>query len=191
MLNNPIQSTWPRAIALACVVAAGTFGCADVNTYPVSGTAIHDANTEGIRFYRPHPHILMSPIMDKEGKPTGNSSYRIVYLPDFTKAYRMTMSPGFGSATMNPTLSGGWNLTGLNAMADSKTSETLTALAALIPTVLPAPAADEPQDDSTDTPETTEKKGKSQRGVPALYRIQFDEYSGEITSLKHIPIPGP
>jgi hypothetical protein len=134
MLNKPIQSSWPRAIAVAFAVAAGTIGCAHVDTFPVDKDKVENEGLEGIRFYHPEPYVLVSPVI-VDGKASGKYTYKIVYLPNYNRAYRMTMSPGFGSATMNPTLSGGWNLTGLNATADSKIAETITAIAGLIPTL--------------------------------------------------------
>jgi len=49
-----------------------------------------------------------------------------------------------GSVTFNPTLENGWNLTGLNATADSKTAELLTSVAGFIPKSLLSTGGAEP-----------------------------------------------
>jgi hypothetical protein len=57
---------------------------------------------------------------------------KLIYLPDLRRPMAMTQSTGlFGTSQMQPVLQDGWMLTSLNANADSKVSETLTALAAI------------------------------------------------------------
>lgn len=76
------------------------------------------------------------------GAPSSNTSFlastpqymlKLVYLPDKTKPMAMSVRTGlFGTASMKPALQDGWMLTSLDASADSKTAETLTAIASLV-----------------------------------------------------------
>ena len=59
-------------------------------------------------------------------------------LPDKSEEYAITMNSGlWGSVSANPSLQDGWNLTSLDAKADSKTAETLTAFAAALKAAVP------------------------------------------------------
>ena len=76
------------------------------------------------------------------GAPSSNTSFlastpeymlKLVYLPDKTKPMAMSVRTGlFGTASMKPGLQDGWMLTSLDASADSKTAETLTAIASIV-----------------------------------------------------------
>jgi hypothetical protein len=76
------------------------------------------------------------------GAPSTNTSFlastplyvlKLVYLPDKTQPMAMSVRTGlFGTASMKPGLQDGWMLTSLDASADSKTAETLTAIASLV-----------------------------------------------------------
>jgi hypothetical protein len=62
---------------------------------------------------------------------------KIVYLPDLSRPMAMKQSVGlFGTAEMKPVLQDGWMLTSLDASADSKVSETLSALASIAGTAM-------------------------------------------------------
>ncbi len=70
--------------------------------------------------------------------PTGPTNYTITlrYLPDYSQPMAIYVPWGLGgSATFNPTLQDGWMLTSMNATSDTKTSETITALAAMVTAV--------------------------------------------------------
>jgi hypothetical protein len=57
---------------------------------------------------------------------------KLIYLPDYSHPMAITEFPGlFGSASVNVSLQDGWMLTALQGSGDSKTAETLTALASL------------------------------------------------------------
>jgi hypothetical protein len=67
------------------------------------------------------------------GGSTPQYIIRLVYLPDMSKPMAMSEHTGlFGTAEMKPSLQDGWMLTSLDATADSKTAETLTAIASLV-----------------------------------------------------------
>ena len=86
---------------------------------------------DGLRFYRPHPYLLVTEALDEAGKVVG---FKVspIWLPNMSQEYLVKISAGFGSAAMTPTLTDGWNLTSLTANADSKASETIGALASLV-----------------------------------------------------------
>ena len=71
---------------------------------------------------------------------TNNYQIKLIYLPDFSKPMAIYIPFSvFGSATMKPTLQDGWMLTGLEATSDTKTSETITAMASLVTAAANAP----------------------------------------------------
>ena len=76
---------------------------------------------------------------------SGNTSFamftkqygiKLIYLPDYSRPMAMSESTGLiGTSQMKPVLQDGWMLTSLDASADAKVAETLTALASLISSV--------------------------------------------------------
>jgi hypothetical protein len=57
---------------------------------------------------------------------------KLIYLPDYSHPMALSVSTGLiGSAEMKPTFQDGWMLTSLDATADSKVSETISAMASL------------------------------------------------------------
>lgn len=112
-------------ILKVCTVIAlcGLCGCSQVIVEQYKPTEYKN----GIRFYRPQPYILVSQTKDDKGSPTGNS-ISVVYLPDPTQEYVIRVDAGFGSVSMKPTLTDGWNLVGLDTTIDTKIPETITAL---------------------------------------------------------------
>ncbi len=108
------------------VFSLALFGCAGVDIRPASGP-----KDEGLHFFRPQPYLLLA------ASPNG-CTFEVKYLPDYDNEYVMIIHSGFGAVTFNPTLDGGWNLTGLNTTVDSKTNETITALGSLVGSTLPS-----------------------------------------------------
>lgn len=107
------------ALIALCVLC----GCSKVIVEQYNPTTYSD----GIRFYRPQPYILVSQTKDDKGNLTGNS-ISIVYLPDPTQEYVIRERALLGTVSMKPTLTDGWNLVGLETTIDSKIPETITAL---------------------------------------------------------------
>lgn len=67
------------------------------------------------------------------GLATKQYQLKLIYLPDMAHPMLLKMKPGlFGSAEVKPQLQDGWMLTGLDATADSKTADTLTAIAGFL-----------------------------------------------------------
>lgn len=71
---------------------------------------------------------------EQPATPTSDTSYsfQIVYLPDLANRYGIKIDSGLGSATANVTLEQGWRLASINATADSKAAENLTALGSMV-----------------------------------------------------------
>ena len=145
------------SVWLAALIVTAS-GCAAVKVNRAKEGA------EGVRFYPPHPYLLVS--QSKEGDLQGT----IVYLPKFNEPYLVSVSSGFGSVDAKLTLENGWNLTQFGAVADSKSDALITALSGL----LTSAAA----------------KGlltkKDAVLAPGLYAIEFDPNTGLAKSLKAV-----
>jgi hypothetical protein len=86
-----------------------------------------DTKTEGLRYYRPWPYLMVSETKDGEGL-----EFKIVYLPDLSQEYAVQVRAGFGTVDFKPTLENGWNLVAVDAKVDSRTKEVMEAAAGLI-----------------------------------------------------------
>jgi hypothetical protein len=143
-----------------------------------------------------------APVTDTSfGGTTPQYVIKLVYLPDMSKPMAMSEHAGFGTAEMKPSLQDGWMLTSLDASADSKTAETLTALASLVSSSVSPLAAGAKAATSTGTPKPgggPSTKNKQPQGLsnlftrqgtilrPGLYRFVYDETTGELTDLKAV-----
>ena len=87
----------------------------------------------GIRYYRPKPYLLLSPV--SEGQHSGQAvSISLEYLPDFSEEYSIHLKTGLnGSVSADITLDQGWNLTGLDVAADPQTDDLIDSVANAIP----------------------------------------------------------
>jgi len=140
-------------IYIAILAAMLVFnGCARVVV-----TRLESDDQEGIRFYRPHPYLLVT--ADEEGKKLQTS---IIYLPDKKEEYVLSVKGGWGVVETDFTITDGWNLTGFKEKRDPKLAETLTGtlsaaatVAGVVPTVL---------------------KAEDERPLkPGLYRLDYDD----------------
>jgi hypothetical protein len=134
--------------------------------------------------------------------PTSDTSFsmftkqygvKLVYLPDFEKPMAISENPGlFGTASMKPSLTDGWMLTSLDASGDSKTAETIGAVASLIGSLTGAGGG------SAAKGATTKATGGGAPGVtqpgakpppspnvlePGLYRLDYDPVTGKLTGI--------
>lgn len=67
------------------------------------------------------------------GLATEQYQLKLVYLPDTAHPMLLQTQPGlFGSAEVKPQLQDGWMLTGVDATADSKAADTLSAIASFL-----------------------------------------------------------
>lgn len=138
-------------------------GCAQVEIAQITKENPYKG---GLRFYRPHPYLLVT--KDKDG----NLHSTIIWLPDKNEEYVLKVKSGIGSVNTQVTLTDGWNLTGLNETRDSKIPEMVTAItgALKVPTELIPKVAVTPQEPT-----------------PGLYRLDFGETSGFVKGLKPVP----
>lgn len=124
---------------------------------------------EGLRFYRPHPYLLVT--ATKDAANIERLEITPLWLPNTSEEYVVRMSPGFGSAAMTPTLTDGWNLISLTATADSKVSETITALASLV----------------TARGSLKPKEGQAiaKTIAPGIWKLEFDK-EGTVSGIKQV-----
>ncbi len=147
-----------RVLALA-FLALSLAGCT-----PFTVTRLHapEDDTEGIRFYRPRPYVLVT-ATDK------GPAVAVVSLPDPSEEYVIRHKQGLGSSQFTAKLADGWNLVEIGHSADSRLPETLTALGAL-----------------TAATGAFAMKGPAEALTPGLYEIVFDNKT--ITGLRKINV---
>lgn len=162
---------------IAFVVVAGltfSLGCARVDVIRLKPG---DTTTEGVRFYRPAPYLLVTvqpspPKPDgkpgEEPKPTMQTT--IVWLPDVSEEYTVSVEEGWGVANGSIELIDGWRLSKLGAIADSKAPETITAVGSLLTSIAGVAI------------KSTDDKGLA----PGLYRIIFDKTSGHVIGVQEV-----
>jgi len=170
--RNAIAYFWATAriragyllfFSVALLFAITLPGCAKIVVKKLP--ADNNDSLEGIRFYRPAPYLMVTHVLNDSQSKSGPAAlsagetiqFSIVWMPDLSQEYVIQSKAGFGSVSFNPTLENGWNLTGLNASADSKTAELLTALAGFVPKAPMGTVAQKPQ-----------------RFGPGLYRLLFE-----------------
>jgi hypothetical protein len=135
------------------------------------------------------------------GAPSSNTSFlastpqymlKLIYLPDKTKPMAMSVRTGlFGAASMKPALQDGWMLTSLDASADSKTAETLTAIASLMSSAATGGAGGAAKSAMTrgeggeQLVPTVPPDFSKQVLKPGLYKFVYDA-NGELIGLRHV-----
>jgi hypothetical protein len=150
-------------LAGAALVVAGlmTAGCRSIKIVPAT------ASSEGLRFYRPWPYLMVTP----DG--ARGCVARIIWLPRINQEYSIETTGFLGNVTLKPVLADGWNLTSFEGSVDSKIPETLGAIAAVAATGVRKLAADD------------------RAGIEeGLYVFELDSSTGLVTNLKHVwPTP--
>lgn len=147
---------------IAAVVAAFTItSCATYNVHKAK-----NSSEAGIRFYQPRPYLMV-----KEGADKG-LVYDVIYLPDYSNEYIVKKKGFIGTANVTIKLENGWNVTDFGSTYDSKTPETLTALAGLLPALMSSNAA------NSNVPASSAVK-------PGLYKLKFNT-AGELEDI--IPV---
>jgi hypothetical protein len=131
----------------------------------------------GIRYWRPAPYLALQP---STTGTTTTCEEKLVMLPDKSEEYAITMSAGYGTAEADPTLQDGWNLTAMTGKADSKTADTLTALASVIKTL--------PINTIADVHGKAAKSKAVRLNCSGLYRLRYER--GELVGFDPIPLPG-
>lgn len=136
-------------------------GCAGVEIKRVTSK---DPNMEGLRFYRPHPYLLVT----SEGEKN-TLVCKIIYLPNKNEDYALRVTSGMGSIDAKFTLENGWNLTQYGETKDSKTADIITALTGSLKGLTGL--------------RRDEAKGEL---LPGLYMLLYDDKTGLITGLRHV-----
>jgi hypothetical protein len=109
---------------------------------------------------------------------------KIIWLPDRSEEYAISMNSGlWGSSSAKPQLQDGWNLTSLDASADSKTAEVLNGFAAVLKS-LPAGWIGTTALKNGPAPKTSLSK------CAGLYRALFDR-AGHIYGFREVNTPTP
>ncbi|MBN1540907.1 hypothetical protein JW992_02095 [candidate division KSB1 bacterium] len=86
-------------------------------------------NVEGLRYYRPHPYLLVS-----EGRD-GILTSKVIFLPNPDEEYVIRTTAGWGKVDVKAKLDQGWNLVELGEVSDSQTSANLRSLSDLLQVV--------------------------------------------------------
>lgn len=156
---------------LTLVLAMGP-GCA--------GYSIQKNGTgSGYDVYTPEPYLLRKPItsMSGGGEITG-FNFEVVWLPNYSKRYRVRSWTGFGKSEFTFEFAEGWKLTKIVDKADN--SEVLDKLVDLTKGVLAnvTQSAPEPKPGKLDLAASS--------SIPVLYKIEFDDCTGQPTGLRQI-----
>ena len=151
-------------VAAVALAAAAAPGCARV---VVERVEAQDA--VGVRFNRPRPYLLR--MLNERGLCQDS----VVWLPDESQEYAITVRSGLGTATASATLANGWNLVAFGGASDSRIPETIEALTGALATGAAAAAA--PPKGVTGRPETAEC-------APTLY--EFTREGGRVTGLRKL-----
>jgi nitrogen fixation protein len=161
---------WARCASIFVAIALGTLGTPGCARIVVKRVERDDAL--GIRFNRPRPYVLRM-LNEKSG-----CQDLLVWLPDESQEYAISVESGLGTVSANGTLANGWNLTSFGEARDSRIPETIEALTGTLATgaAIAAPA--------------TAAKGATGRGaapgdcVPALY--EFTRDGARITGIRKL-----
>ena len=102
---------------LLLLAASSLLGCASAEIRKSPGEA-----DEGLRFYRPAPHLLIT--ISKVESPTKfELESEIVWLPDYSNEYVVKTTGWLGSADLSVGLTDGWNLTSYALNRDSQAAD--------------------------------------------------------------------
>ncbi len=116
-----------------------------------------------------------------------NYQIKLIYLPDFSHGYVISVNNWwrmFGTATMAPQLENGWMLKSLNSKVDSKTPETISAVAELATAVTGAVAGVSTNNDGSNEPTMICDPKKR---IDGLYELEYK--NGIFTNFKKHSLP--
>ena len=159
---------------IALAIAFALTSCAKMEVLRVAN---NNDETKGVRFYRPWPYLLISPVLDKEGALLNTTIATIIWLPNLAEQYQILPDAGIGSVDISPTLTDGWNLTALNSKIDSKASENIGAIADLLSSIgeVKSPTA------------AVTDGGENVKKLPVgLYRLKLDTKTGFICGIETV-----
>ncbi|MHB8174400.1 MAG: hypothetical protein ACYDFU_08095 [Nitrospirota bacterium] len=143
----------------------------------VTATKVTDDHTEGIRYYRPAPYLLVSDSFANVSSATKKGEFEnnkyavsIIYLPDISQEYAIKASGGLGTANLKLTLQDGWNLVSTEQSVDSKTSEIITAFGGILGSATNLPKSFVPSEKDN---------------IPGIYKFEFGK-DGKISGVKQV-----
>ena len=189
-----------KILMILYVIGIVLYGCAGMDVAKVD----KNGYPNGFVYYLPHPYLLVTNVASKiEGQnstqkknptktgATGRNStstagdnqqktseleYKIIYLPDMSQKYAVTIRSGLGSVNTSMKFEDGWKLTEVGGIVDTKIPETLNAISGLMTAAAGIPTT---KARPSDMPKQLE---------PGLYRINYDRENGMVTSITHIDI---
>lgn len=164
------------ALGLAMVVVCGLgSGCA--------GYSIQQNGTgPGYDVYTPEPYLLRKPVIAAATGAITGFSFEVIWLPNYSKRYRVRSWTGFGSSEFTFEFQEGWKLTKVVDKADNtKVLEKLVELAKHIVPANPMGLSAGPM------PPVDSRRldAASSSAIPILYKIEFDD-CGNPTGLKPV-----
>jgi len=154
MPSSPFSQ--PRCRSLKCLTALLLFSLVLPACTPK--VIVRKSPTDqdrGIRYYRPKPYLKVEPaeVAVNKSQSTlvpGMVRISLVYMPDFSEEYSISVRSGCGIADVGIKLEDGWNLTEISQELDSQTDENVEAIGSLLSAaggLIPTSA----RDDSTDS----------------------------------------
>ncbi len=159
-----MQKRFLPVLPLAVVLLTS---CASVTA---TKTSRDDFTISGIRYYLPRPYILVtSSTTMVEKAATSVVRYEIIWLPDYSQQYAISVNSGLGKTTTNLTFENGWQFNKLDSTTDTTTvTDSIKALITEVSNLL-----------------TTNKGLSNSNVLDGLYRINFNE-NGEMKGLSLI-----
>ncbi len=150
------MKSWMGVILFAVLLIS----CAGVRVEKVSPD---DEDKEGLRFYRPHPYLLVT-----EGK-NKVSNVQVIMLPDKNEEYVIRTFSGLGTVDIKVKLEEGWNLVELGEVSDSNAEGILSSLTGLLDVVTEFKALE-----------------ADEELRPGLYRFDYED--GRVVGLTKVPL---
>jgi hypothetical protein len=154
-------------------------------TTSCAGYAVQEGGLgPGYDVYQPEPYLQGTPtVLDTGGEKVLAYTFKVVWLPNYAKRYRVRSWAGLGAADFTFTFVEGWQLTGITDRSDN--SGVLTAITDLVKHVLPPDPfhVADPARSKAAPAAVLERQLE-----PVLYRIEFDECTGAPTCLRRIAV---
>jgi uncharacterized protein YceK len=154
-----------KSKVLSLMVLVMLAGCASVKIVKVT-----DDSTEGLRFYRPEPYLVVT-----------ETSSAVQWLPNLNQQYAIQVNSGwFGTVDPKITLDNGWNLTSYGATVTSDGAAAVTSFAGLITAAIPYLGVKAETTKFT----VTQKKEETKKLEPGIYRFIFDKDTGHVKGIE-------
>jgi hypothetical protein len=138
-----------------------------------------DGGGTGYDVYTPEPYLLRKPIIASATGAISGYNFEVIWLPNYTKRYRVRSWTGFGASEFAFEFEEGWKLVKVTDKADN--TRVLQSLVDLAKHVVPATPLG-----LSVAPEAGAAAAGVDSGQPVLYKIEFDECTGEPVRLRQI-----